>query len=81
MRNAIFTCKIAAELILIAHFTNFILGTVLRVVQKREGRYMYMYTVHVCCSCRMLFFNIYYEPFVADDYLSTLRWIILSIIF
>ena len=26
------------------------------------------------------FFNIYYEPFASDDYLSTLRWIILWII-
>ena len=33
------------------------------------------------CACHMLFLNIYYESFASDDYSSTLRKIIFSIIF
>ena len=58
--HAIFLRKIAGELILIAHFTYLILGTI-----QSRARY-------TRCACRMLFFNIYYESFVSDDYSSNL---------
>ena len=60
--HAIFICKIAAELILIAHFTNLILGT-----KGREGRYtlclsyaFFQYLLWVICL-RWLF--VYFNPF------------------
>ena len=56
--HAIFTRKIVGELILIAHFTNLILGTI-----KSCARYM----LHLSYA----FSNIYYESFVSDDYSST----------
>ena len=70
--HAIVTRKIAAEWILITHFTNLILGTKSRA---KEGRYMLRQSY--------AFFSIFIMNHLPQTIInsSTLKWIILSIIF